>query len=483
MTAPLNKSVIAILASALLAGCASNPDWKLLEDSKYGLQGASTHSVAAIGKRPVWVQSQEEAQQAAVQTRAILSAKVVSKDMVVRAAILNNKGLQADLAEIGISSAEMWQETKLSNPVISVGYAVNPVERLFESTIAANILTLITREKRVNIAEAQFRAAQHRAANSLLRLAFDTERAWVKTVAAKETITYLTQAQTAADASSDLAKELGRTGAFNKAVQAREHASYAELTGQISEARISERSAREELTRLMGAWGADIDYKLPSALPKLPSKTQVKTQIEREALRKRVDLLIAKLELESIARSYKLTNATRYVTDLGLLAGVEFAKPKDGDPVEVQKRLEMDFAIPIFDSGEARLRKAEFMYMQAANRLAEKAVNIRSEARGAYDKYKSTHELARHYRDKVVPLREVIKQEVLLEYNGMISSTFELLADTRAATDAMLMSVNAKQNFWLAEVDLRSAIHGGYGGGGASEGGGVSLAEGGGGGH
>ena len=483
MIAPLHKSVIAILASALLAGCTSNPDWKLLEDPKYGLQGASAHSVAAIGKRPVWVQSQEEAQRAAAQTGAILNSKVVSKDMAVRAAILNNKGLQADLADIGISSAEMWQETKLSNPVISLGYAVNPVERLFETTIAANILTLITREKRVNIAEAQFRAAQHRAANSLLRLAFDTERAWIKTVAAKETITYLTQAQIAADASSDLAKELGRTGAFNKAVQAREHASFAEITGQIAEARINERSAREELTRLMGAWGSDIDYKLPSALPKLPAKTQVKTQIEREALRKRVDLLIAKLELESIARSYKLTNATRYVTDLGLLAGVEFAKPKDGEGVEIAKRIELDFAIPIFDSGEARLRKAEFMYMQAANRLAERAVNIRSEARGAYDKYKSTHELARHYRDKVLPLRNVIKQEVLLEYNGMISSTFELLADTRAATNAALMSVNAKQNFWLAEVDLRSAIHGGYGGGGASEGGGVSLAEGGGGGH
>ena len=123
------------------------------------------------------------------------------------------------------------------------------------------------------------------------------------------------------------------------------------------------------------------------------------------------------------------------------------------------------------------------MYMQAANRLAEKAVNIRSEARGAYDKYKSTHELARHYRDKVLPLRNVIKQEVLLEYNGMISSTFELLADTRAATNAALTSVNAKQNFWLADVDLRSAIHGGYGGGGGGESGGVSLAADAGGGH
>lgn len=465
MIAPLSKTIVAILSSALLAGCSSNPDWKLLEDPKYGLQGTSSHVVAATGKRPIWVQSQEEAQSAAAQTRAILKSKAVSKDMAVRVAILNNKGLQADLAEIGISSAEMWQETKLVNPVLSIGYSTSPIESLLGSTIAANVLSLITREKRVDIADAQFRAAQHRAAQSLLRLAFDTERAWIMSVAANETITYLQQAQIAADASSDLAKELGRTGAFSKAAQAREHASYAELSGQLAEARISERAAQEELNRLMGVWGNDIKYQIPKTLPKLPAKTLVKTAIESEALRKRVDLMIAKYELEAVAKSYKLTNATRYVTDLGLLAGTELTNPKSTEEKSTfANKLELDISIPIFDSGEARLRKGEFMYMQAANRLAEKAVNIRSEARGAYDKYRSTHELAKHYRDKVVPLRDVIKQEVLLEYSGMISSTFELLADTRAATNATITAVTAKQNFWLAEVDLRSAIYGGYGG-------------------
>lgn len=483
MIAPSHKAVVAVLASALLAGCASNPNWKLLEDAKHGLQGAASHAVAATGKRPVWVQSQEEAQQAAAQTRAVLNSNLVTKDMAVRVAILNNKGLQADLAEIGISSSEMWQETMLVNPIVSVGTAEKATVRIFESTIVGNLLALITREKRVSIAEAKFREAQHKAAYSVLNLAFETERAWIRTVAAKEAVTYLVQAQTASDASSDLAKELGRTGAFNKAVQAREHAVFAEVTGQLAEARINEREAREELNRRMGVWGNDINYALPSALPKLPPSTIAKTGIEAEALRKRVDLLIAKYELEAVAREHKLENATRYLTDLELLAAVEFEKPKAGGPTELaRKGIELEFAIPIFDSGKARLRKAEFMYMQAANRLAEKAVNIRSEARGAYDKYKSTNELARHYRDKVVPLREIIKQEVLLEYNGMISSTFELLADTRAATDAMLMSVNAKQNFWLADVDLRSAIHGGYRGASGSDGG-VSLNEAGEGGH
>ncbi len=482
MNVALNKAVFAILTSGLLAGCASNSDWKRLEDSKYGLQGASAHIVAATGKRPVWVQSQEEAQRAASQTRAILKNKTLTRDMAMRVAILNNKGLQADLAEIGISSAEMWQETMLMNPVVSIGTAEKATVRIFESAIVGNLLALITREKRVDIAEAKFREAQHQAAYSALKLAFDTQRAWIKAVAAKETVSYLLQAQTASDASSELAKELGRTGAFNKAAQAREHVVFAEISGQLSESRISEREAREALNRLMGVWGDDLNYLLSSSLPKLPARTIVKTGIETEALRTRVDLQIAKYELEAVAREHKLENATRYLTDLELVAAVELEKPKAGGPTELtKKRIELEFAIPIFDSGKARMRKAEFMYMRAANRLAEKAVNIRSEARGAYDKYKSSHEIALHYRDKIVPLRDVIKQEVLLEYNGMISSTFEMLNDTRASTNARLMSVNAKQNFWLAEVDLRSAIHGGYGG--SSGGGGVSLAEGGSAGH
>ena len=104
-----------------LASCATNPDWKQLEDPKFGLEATAQHTLAATGKRPVWVQSQEEAQKAAAETRALLKSGTLSSDKAVRAAVLNNKGLQADLAEIGISSAEMWQQTMLVNPVVSVG--------------------------------------------------------------------------------------------------------------------------------------------------------------------------------------------------------------------------------------------------------------------------------------------------------------------------------------------------------------------------
>jgi len=50
----------------------------------------------------------------------------------------------------------------------------------------------------------------------------------------------------------------------------------------------------------------------------------------------------------------------------------------------------------------------------------------------------------------------------------MITSTFELLADVRARVDSTVLSVNAKRDFWLADSDLMTAIHGG-GSGGAAE--------------
>ena len=87
--------------------------------------------------------------------------------------------------------------------------------------------------------------------------------------------------------------------------------------------------------------------------------------------------------------------------------------------------------IPIFDFGEARVRKAGETYMQAVNRLIEKAVNVRSEAREAYRNYRSGYDLAGHYRREVLPLRKIISDETLLRYNAMQIDVFALLAEAR----------------------------------------------------
>nr|WP_274709331.1 TolC family protein [Nitratireductor luteus] len=471
----------------MLAGaCTTTASYDNISDPSLGFTTVAARTASVTGKQAVWVQSSAESQSLAERVRGLVQKKTVGPDVAVQAALLNNKGLQAAYADIGLSAADLWQETLLVNPRISIGATgIGGVSRTVETAVVSNILALITRPKRVAVADARFRQAQLRAAEETLRLAADTRRAWINAVSAWERVAYLNQAQAAADAASELAKKLGETGAFTKSGQAREHVFYAELAGQTAEARMQARMAKEELTRLMGLWGDDIDYQVPNALPSLPKSVVAKRAIEAEALRNRVDLEIARLELDALALSYGLTDATRYLTDLELLSGVEIEREKEDGETEtsVAGNLEVEFVIPIFDTGKARMRKAELAYMRAANLLAEKAVNIRSEARGAYDAYRSTYDIARHYRNSVVPLRTTIEEESVLTYSGMITNTFELLADTRAKINSIILSLNAKRQFWLADVDLGTAVHGGGGSSPAAEASEVSSAGDEGGGH
>jgi outer membrane protein TolC len=231
----------------------------------------------------------------------------------------------------------------------------------------------------------------------------------------------------------------------------------------------------------MGVWGKETKFSVPNRLPPLPGRITKKRAIAAEALRNRIDLVIAMADLEIVARRHGLTKATRYVSDLDLSGGVEIERGEDGGN-EVSGVIEFDFVIPIFDSGQARLRRAEFAYMRAANLVAQRAVEIRSEAKTAYEAYRGRYDIARHHLNAVAPLRKVLQEQALLNNNGMITSTFELLQDVRAKVNSDLQADNAKRDFWLAEAGLRAVI---YGGGGAGGGGGemAVLADAGGAGH
>jgi outer membrane protein TolC len=99
--------------------------------------------------------------------------------------------------------------------------------------------------------------------------------------------------------------------------------------------------------------------------------------------------------------------------------------------------------------------------MQSLHRTAEVAVNAQSEVREAYGAYRSAYELARHYRDEVVPLRQRISDENLLRYNGMLIDVFELLADSREQVRSVTDYIEALRDHWVADSRLRTALTGG----------------------
>jgi outer membrane protein TolC len=80
--------------------------------------------------------------------------------------------------------------------------------------------------------------------------------------------------------------------------------------------------------------------------------------------------------------------------------------------------------------------------------------------RESYDNYRASWDIARHYREEVVPLSKRIAEENQLRYNGMLIGVFELLADARAQISSVNSAINALRDFWMAEADLQMSLIG-----------------------
>jgi outer membrane protein TolC len=454
----------------VLSGCASfSPDG--------GMSTVQAIATTELGKEVGRIQSDADAAEVDARMKALLRG-TLSIDNAAQIALLNNRGLQAAFAELAAAEAESVQASLPPSPTISLARLTATRELEIERQIIINVLGLLTLPRRAEIAQTRFAQARLRAAEATLRLAADTRRAYYRAVAAAQLVRFLEDAKTAAEAASELTKKLGETGAINKLNQAREHAFYAELGTQLATARLRRETEREQLTRLMGLWGSDIKYRLPAALPNLPPRPKTMRQIESEAIERRIDLAIASMELEALAKSLGLTQATRFVTDLEV-AGMRNYERKteinDAGEAETERTkptgIEVEFQIPIFDFGESSARQAEALYMRAVHRLAELAVNIRSEARSGYRTYRAAYDISLQYRNEVLPLRKIISDETLLQYNAMIADPSELLVDARNRITSNAAAIEAKRDYWLAAVDLRTVIiGGGTGAGGETEG-------------
>ena len=125
-----------------------------------------------------------------------------------------------------------------------------------------------------------------------------------------------------------------------------------------------------------------------------------------------------------------------------------------------KKGVDIAFELPLFDWGGAKVARAEATYMQAVNRTAQMAINAQSEIREAYSRYQTSYEIAKHYRDEIVPLRKKVLDENQLRYNGMLISPFELFADARAQVVSVNQTIAKLNEFWLAETALQMSLVG-----------------------
>jgi len=435
------------VAPLLLAGCASL-------GGKGGIEPVQEAAQARLGATLLAAASDQDLDRIDERVSELLR-RPLSADAAVQIALLNNRGLQASLQELGIAEAEMVQASRLPNPGFSIARLRRGDEREIERGIAFDLAHLVALPLRRQVESRRFAAVQRSVTMEMLALAAETRKAFYAAVAADQTANYMRDVRATADAGAEMAKRLAQVGNWTKLQQARQQGFFSEAVLNLARAESARVSARERLTRLLGLWGAQAAFTLPTRLPELPAEPQDQPEIEQLAMASRLDVQAAKATVEATAKNLGLSKVTRFINvfELGYQRNSSNEAPR-------QTGYELGFEIPLFDWGDARIAKAEGLYMQSVHRAAKTAVDARSEVREAYQGYRSAYDIARHYRDDIVPTAKRISDENLLLYNGMFISVFELLADARAQIAAVNASIEALRDFWVARSDLDMALVG-----------------------
>jgi outer membrane protein TolC len=443
----------AALAAATVAGCVG-----FSADGGFGSveQTAREH----LGRDVAWARS--DADRGLIGGRvAELLARPLTVDDAVQVALLNNRGLQAAYQELGISESQLVASGRLPNPHFSMMRASHLEggvrEYKIEQALTFNVFALLTMPMALEVERRRFAQTQRTVSMEMLRLAADTRRAYYRAVAGEETVRYMRQVAQAADAGAELARRMAQAGNFSRLQQAREQGFLADAALALARAERAARADRERLVRLMGLWGAQTAFKLPERLPALPDQPRDLPDVERIAMSQRLDIAAARIETEALARNLGLARTTRFINVLELGP----ARVLEGERGDAYKTgYEISLELPLFDWGGSRIARAEAIYMRQIDRVAQAAIDARSEVRDAYDGYRSGFDVARHYRDEIVPLKKRVSDENLLRYNGMLIGVFELLADARSQITAVGGYIDALRDFWIAQADLEMALLG-----------------------
>ncbi|QIL72496.1 TolC family protein [Diaphorobacter sp. HDW4B] len=448
---------LSLLAAALvLAGCASvSPD---------GLRGDVQQQTQSRLPTDAQLPSVDANAKADEQQRiGEWLRKPVDQDTAVRIALLNNPDLQTQLASLAIEDAERAQALTLFNPTLTLGRFTNAHEREIERELAFGLVNIITLPWRSRWLGWQMERATLQASQNVLTVAADTRRAWLRAVAAEQTLEANEKMNDAAQLGAELARRMAVVGNFNKLQQARELAIAQESAAQLSRARLNATLEREQLARLMGLWGTQTAFALPKQLPAIPktaSELRSGDDAEATALRERLDLRALRRDLDVTADRGGWSRVGAVFGDIGVTYSNNRATDRESGHVEKTRGWELELPLPIFDWGGSASARTRAEVQRSAAQLQSAALRARSESRTNWARYRTAWDLAHQQQAEVLPLAKQVQDETVLRYNGMFDSVWQLLAQARTTTQAVVNATNAQRDFWLAETDLQLALTG-----------------------
>ena len=413
--------------------------------------------VSRSGQAARWMRD-EAAQKEMEQAVEELLQTNLTAQTAVSVALLNNRALQAEFEEIGITQADLAQASRLRNPVYAGFFRLpthGPAVLNTENSVAQDFLDLLTLPARKKIAARNLEQTKLRVADQVLRLASEAQGGFYTLQAREQFVNRLSVIVEVNEAAADVAKRQYDAGNINDLALHNQQAAYAQSRLDLAQAQAHARADRERLNRLLGLWGKQTSWKIADELPPLPGKEPPLENLEAIAVNRRLDLAAARSEVIAVASALRLKSNFRYLP--GVALGVNAEHDLDHSWVVGPT---LDLEVPLFDQGQPAIARLAAQYRQERRNFEALAVNIRSEVRETRDAFIAARDATEYYQKVLLPQRQRVLRETLLQYNAMQKSNYDLLAAKEREQVAERGYVEALRDYWIARAELERAVGG-----------------------
>ncbi|MFN3611760.1 hypothetical protein [Tepidimonas sp.] len=271
------------------------------------------------------------------------------------------------------------------------------------------------------------------------------QAAWIEAIAARRLRQLAEQAHLAGDVGAELANRTRQVGNVSAERALRESLPSLEAKERLAQAVAAERHALVRLWQRLGGDGPEsAAAHLPAALPERPP-------------------LPAADEAPALAARQRAQHP-----DWPRLR-IEAERRRSALPAHAWETLQTEWAQAVArgQPGAARLDPSAPRWphawseaLAAQMALAQLERQLDGDLWLALDAARRAEARARHQREDMVPARRRLEEETLLRYNGMLASTWELLAAARERIAAEQEAVKAERDAWLAWLDLQAVLSG-----------------------
>jgi cobalt-zinc-cadmium efflux system outer membrane protein len=441
----MHKTILAALFAALaLPACTStNPD-------------PAFNDVQRITKQHLhWNRNSPADAAVDAHVRELLASEL-SPEAAVQIALLNNRNLQAMYEDLSLAQADLVEAGLLKNPVFDadIRFSTAGGGTGVELALVQDFIDLLYIPLRTKLADAGLQRAKLRVAGNVIDLAAQVRAAYYDLQAAMQTEELRRQIVAATSASQELAQRLRAAGNIRELDVQNEQALAAQSRIGLRDAEMQVVRARERLNTLMGVWGENAKWTIPTRLPDLPAETP-EENLEQTAIDHSLDLQIARQQIVESTRRLGIAQPLGFLSEFE--AGVSAERETEG---HWSVGPAFSLPIPLFNQGQPQIARAQAELRRAQYNYVATTVAIRSQVRTAKAALDAARDSVTNYQKVLLPLRQKILEGTLLQYNAMQVSPFQLLTARQQQIETANACISALHDYWLARTELDLILSG-----------------------